>query len=489
MRRTLVRGLVAAVGVAAGVCAAASTATAEVGAPAATVQAIAADAQFLEYAPPPAAPGVVCLIDSGVDPNPDTTPILAGSYALQPGADTDDELSKLDPPVEPGDHPNGHGTYMAMIMAAPVNGWGMVGIAPTSVRVFNLKALAGGQSTFSFAAYATSIEHCVARPVGVSGLSVINLSLGSDDQPSQDDANLMGLAVADARNRGLDVVGAAGNASSSVAFPADASGVLAVGAADANPSNLGVFCASSNRGPALGVLAPGCGSQMDADGGGDGIEVAFPDDGTPAWASGTSEASAIVSAVLASMRAYAPSLTSVQAEGCVTATAVNGGNLDAAAAFNACGLGAIVDQGLAAYGAATATPPALSPPESTPSPKPTATVLSPPKSADSSAPWGARPRIVTTRVRAGRLVITVASVPKGAHLRVEAQRRIANHYRTVAAKTVGGRAAKLTRGHWDRAEVFFVEGARHSKAVALDPSGKPLTAATTRSNVGLRSGS
>lgn len=473
-RRTRFRGLVVAVGAAAGFCVAASTAAAEVGAPTATVQAIAADAQFLEYAPPPAAPGVVCLIDSGVDPNPDTTPILAGSYALQPGADTNDELSKLDPPVEPGNHPDGHGTYMAMIMAAPVNGWGMVGIAPTSVRIFNVKAMAAGQSTFSLAVYATAIEHCVARPLGVTGLSVINLSLGSDGQPSQDDANLMGLAVADAGSRGLDVVGAAGNSGSSVAFPADVDGVFAVGAADANPATLGVFCPTSNRGPALAVLAPGCGSQIEAGGGGDGIDVAFSDDGTPAWASGTSQASAVVSAVLASMRAYGPNLTSAQAEGCVTSTAVNGGNLDAAAAFRTCGLGAVVDQGLAAYAAATAKPPASSTLGPTPAPK----VVLPPKAA--VAPWATSPRIVATRVRDGRLFVTVAGVPTGARLRVVAQRKVANQYRTVAAKTVGGRTVTLTTGHWDRAAVLFVDGSRRSNEVDLDARGKLVSAPTAR---------
>jgi hypothetical protein len=54
-------------------------ASAEVGVPAGTVQQAAADAQFLQYAPP--VPGVICLVDSGVDPSPDTTPILAGSHA------------------------------------------------------------------------------------------------------------------------------------------------------------------------------------------------------------------------------------------------------------------------------------------------------------------------------------------------------------------------------------------------------------------------
>ena len=68
-------------------------ASAEVGAPAGTVQQAAADALFLQYAPAPPMPGVICLVDSGVDPNPDTTPILAGSYALSPNTNTEDELA------------------------------------------------------------------------------------------------------------------------------------------------------------------------------------------------------------------------------------------------------------------------------------------------------------------------------------------------------------------------------------------------------------
>ena len=96
-------------------------ASAEVGVPAGTVQQAAADALFLQYAPAPPVPGVICLVDSGVDPSPDTTPILAGSYALYPNTNTEDELAALNPPL-PGGHPDGHGTYMAMIAAAPANG-------------------------------------------------------------------------------------------------------------------------------------------------------------------------------------------------------------------------------------------------------------------------------------------------------------------------------------------------------------------------------
>jgi len=45
-------------------------ASAEVGVPSGTVQQAAADALFLQYAPPSPTPGIVCLVDSGVDPNP-----------------------------------------------------------------------------------------------------------------------------------------------------------------------------------------------------------------------------------------------------------------------------------------------------------------------------------------------------------------------------------------------------------------------------------
>ena len=76
----------------------ATTAGAEVGAGAyPTSQAIAADAQFLEYAPPPAHPGVVCLVDSGVDPNPDTTAALVGAEAEVPAWGAGDALAQTQP--------------------------------------------------------------------------------------------------------------------------------------------------------------------------------------------------------------------------------------------------------------------------------------------------------------------------------------------------------------------------------------------------------
>ncbi len=112
-----------------------------------------------------------------------------------------------------------------------------------------------------------------------------------------------------------------------------------------------MICPFTNTDVGLAVLAPGCDS-----GEGGGIEVAFGDDGAPARAQGTAEAATIVSAAEASMRAYSPTLTYSQVQGCITSTQATGGNLDTAAAFDACGLGQIVNEGMAAYRAANGAP-------------------------------------------------------------------------------------------------------------------------------------
>ena len=418
-------------------------ASAEVGVPAGTAQQAAANALFLQYAPAPSTPGIVCLVDSGVDPNADTTPILAGGHALSPNTNTEDELAALDPPL-PGGHPDGHGTYMAMIAAAPQNGWGMVGFAPTSVRIFNLKVLATGQTTFSFSEYTSAIQYCQDLTSKMP-VSVVNLSLGSETQPTGGELEVLENYVSAANARGLSIVAAAGNDSGQVQAPADVPGVLGVGASDANPANLGVLCSFSNSGPGLALLAPGCGSQT----GGSGIEIAYSDTGEPAWAEGTSEAAVIVSAAEASMRAYAPTLSYSQAQGCITSTLTNGGNLDVAAAFDACGLEQIVNEGTAAYRAANRPPPTASP-----NTGPPAAILTP-----RQAP---KPKLVKITFRRHRLTITVAAIPKGLRLRLLVQVRT-HHGRfvTLAQITTRHRTVTLHVSRWDRIVARFLAG--HTK--------------------------
>ncbi|MGA2166422.1 MAG: S8 family serine peptidase [Solirubrobacteraceae bacterium] len=309
--------------------------TAEVGVPVPAVQATAMHAAWLAYAPPPATSGVVCMVDSGVDPNPDTTAAVIGGQALSPNTDTLDEVAALSPPVEPGNHPDGHGTVMAMIMAAPVNGWGMVGIAPTSVRVYNMKALPAGQLEFPLKEFYLGIEACQRlHESAYPTMTVVNLSLGAAATPEGSILTSFKRAVASARAAGMNIAAAAGDTPGPVQFPANDAPVLAVGAADASQPP-GVPCSFSPSGEGLDLLAPGC----DAATG--GLEIAFQDTGEPALSSGSSQASAEVAAVEASIDSYNPTLTPEQTEACLTSTAETG-EVNAEAAFDACGLEHIV---------------------------------------------------------------------------------------------------------------------------------------------------
>jgi hypothetical protein len=413
-----------------GMMAYSARASAEVGVPAGTVQQAAADALFLQYAPAPTVPGVICLVDSGVDPNPDTTPILAGSHALSPNTNTEDELAALNPPL-PGGHPDGHGTYMAMIAAAPANGWGMVGLAPTSVRVYNMKALAAGQTTFSFSEYGSAIRDCQALTATMP-VSVVNLSLGSATQPTGEELEELEDYVRSAHKAGLGVIAAVGNEGGAVQAPADLPEVLGVGASDANPANLGAFCPFSNRGVGLALLAP-------------------------AWAEGTSEAAVLVSAAEASMHAYSPTLGYSQVQGCITSTLANGGDLDVAAAFDACGLGQVVSEGMAAYRAAN---PAPTQPSNT---GPPAATLFPTKPAHQP-----RPRIIGITFKHHVLRITVAGIPKGLRLQLVVQvRGQPGRLVTLARRITGRRTSTLRVGRWDRVVARFLARSIELPAVSV----------------------
>jgi hypothetical protein len=323
-------------------------AEAEVGYPTPTVQAVAADATWLAYAPAPAHPGIVCMVDSGVDPNPDTETAVIGGQAIASETDTLDEVARLEPRVQPGNHPDGHGTLMAMMMAAPVNGWGMVGIAPTSVRVYNMKALPKGQATFPFDYYAVAIEACQRlRAQSYTYMSVINLSLGGEATPGHSELVALENYVATAQRAGLAVVAAAGNDGGPVLYPAAYPPILSVGAGEVSAAD-GTLCVFASRGEGLDLIAPGCDSQTR------GLEGVFEDDGAPAVGSGSSQASALVSAVLASMRAYAPQLTFMRAEECIVMTSKSG-LVDVAQAFEACGLSQIVTGGKAAEASAASS--------------------------------------------------------------------------------------------------------------------------------------
>jgi hypothetical protein len=303
-------------GVALALCGVASTAQAE-GFPA---QAGADSGAWLALAPAPAAPVSICLVDSGVNVNPDTAPELVGSAALDGGG--------------PGDvSPTGHGTLMAMEASAPVNGWGMIGAAPSAVRIFSLRA-ESAEDALTFGAYKQAIVECQAlaerRPD--LGLKVISMSIGFQTAPSTEQLAELEDAAMAAHSAGLDLVAAAGNESSStLSYPAAVPPILSVGAYGSTR----VPCPFSNGGSTASVLAPGC-----------DLTEASPSTGAPlSEYAGTSQATAIVAGVLGALRAYDPTLDASTAEELLIGSARTAGGLDVEALFRAAGLGYVVQEG------------------------------------------------------------------------------------------------------------------------------------------------
>ena len=207
-----------------------------------TARARADDGAWLPYAPSPSARAGLCLVDTGVDLNPDTEPTVVDRIAIDNG--TPNDVS-----------PDTHGTVMAMMAGAPRNSWGMVGTAPGAVQIVSVRILEPGQTTFPFSAYASGITACL-RIRAQYNIRVINLSLGSPSTPSSQDVTAITNAVREANDYGLAVVAAAGNDDGGpVEYPAAAPGVLSVGATD---TTTGAFCSFSNHGEGLRLTAPGC---------------------------------------------------------------------------------------------------------------------------------------------------------------------------------------------------------------------------------------
>jgi len=187
---------------------------------------------------------VVAVVDTGVDPG---HPDLAG--VLLPGATF---LSSVSPACTPDDvDDNSHGTHIAGIIgAAPNPSAGSGGVA-FGVRILPIKVLdcAGTGTTSDIAAgIVWATDH---------GARIVNVSLGTPVE-----SEVLKEAVRYATARDVLVVAAAGNCGAgggrcgrvnSPEYPAAFSGVLAVGATDADDA----VTAFSTRGAQIAVVAPG----------------------------------------------------------------------------------------------------------------------------------------------------------------------------------------------------------------------------------------
>jgi hypothetical protein len=281
-------------------------------------QAVADDGAFLPYAPPPAKPAGLCLVDTGVNANPDTEGVVVDRVAIDSGSGNDTSLTM-------------HGTLLAMMAGAPANGWGMIGTAPRAIQIVSVRILEPGQTTFPFSYYTDGITTCLQLQQTYN-IRVIDLSLGSPDVPSTQDTQAITNALQQASNYGVAVVAASGNdEGGKLDYPAAYAGVLSVAASD---TQTGGLCSFSNRGEGLRLTAPGC-----------DLDAADPASGEAKYnyLQGSSESSAIAAAALDALMAYRADLTPQAAEEYLTSA--HSGTLDIAQTFRNAGLGQTVAEG------------------------------------------------------------------------------------------------------------------------------------------------
>jgi len=278
-----------------------------------TLQARVAHAGFLAEAPaPPGGAGTVCIIDSGVDTDTDAASAIVKRFAYDGGSP--DDVGALG---DDGTQYPKHGTYVAGVVASQIDGTGSSGIWPRA-RIISVRVFPGPSSGTTAADYIRGIIRCEREP----DVKAINLSIAGLKATTSELSELEN-AIQNARTLfGINVVAAAGNqALPAVAYPAQFPSVLAVGAIEA----AGARWMASNYGTGLDISTLG-----------DRVCVSIQGETTLAIGRGTSFAAPIVSAVIAAMRSYAPTLTVDQAEQALldsAQTTAAGKTLDATAAF------------------------------------------------------------------------------------------------------------------------------------------------------------
>ncbi|MFE9024422.1 type VII secretion-associated serine protease mycosin [Streptomyces sp. NPDC007808] len=224
----------------------------------------------------------VGVVDSGVDAShPDLTgQVLKGKDFTGGGDAQEDKL--------------GHGTIMASIIAGHGHGAGnasgMVGLAPKA-KILPLRALQTEKDPLHDETWAAAVRYAVDQ-----GVKVINLSFANDGGKTLSDGR---EAIAYAQAHDVVVVAGAGNDGSiAVDEPAALPGVVAVGAIDKNANRW----EGSNTGKGLALMAPG-------------VEVLAADPTNAkqyTLSTGTSDATAYVSAAAALVRSKYPDLTAGQ---------------------------------------------------------------------------------------------------------------------------------------------------------------------------------
>ncbi len=195
---------------------------------------------------------VVAVVDSGVRPHAEFGSRLLPGYDF---VDNDSDGS------DPGSGACGafatsswHGTHVSGIVAAGINGFGVVGVAP-AVRVLPIRVTTCGsgtiEATLKGVRWAAGIP-MLGYPNNPNPADIINLSLGSEVGPCDPASQLVFDEVA---QMGVLIVAAAGNNSvlASEHSPSNCRNVMSIGASESN----GGKAFFSNYGPDVDVYAPG----------------------------------------------------------------------------------------------------------------------------------------------------------------------------------------------------------------------------------------
>jgi subtilisin family serine protease len=157
---------------------------------------------------------------------------------------------------------NGHGTHVAGIIGALLNGIGVAGVAP-SIALYSIKVCTGGGLCF-IDDIVEGIDQAVRGPDGIIDRDGDGQVAGDPDDDAADVTNMsfggpgpypaMYDAIISAYNYGLIQVAAAGNnGEAGLLEPGKYPEVIAMGATDIN-DNVADF---SSRGPELDFSAPG----------------------------------------------------------------------------------------------------------------------------------------------------------------------------------------------------------------------------------------
>ncbi len=182
---------------------------------------------------------IVAVIDSGIDlSHPELKDRV---YA---GRDFLDNTSMVDD--------TGHGTHVAGIIAANINGRGIQGVTPKGIKILPLKVL--NKDTTGFVYKGKVITDIIADAIGYAieaKASVINMSLG---WPQVVNTPRIIKALDTAAAQGIVLVAASGNNNKDVpTWPCAHPAVICVGAMD----NQGKLTEFSNHGGKVDLVAPG----------------------------------------------------------------------------------------------------------------------------------------------------------------------------------------------------------------------------------------